>query len=49
MKREFVSIEFKKMNMGQMLFVQAVVLPEIIGVLDKYAKDIAELETGKEI
>lgn len=33
-------------TLGQALFIQAVVLPEIAAVIDRYAKDIIEL--GKE-
>lgn len=43
-EREFCSIEFTNLNLGQMLFVHAVVVPELHAVLNKYAKDIAELE-----
>lgn len=42
-KKEFCSILFNDLNLGQMLFVQAVVIPEINAVLNKYAKEIAEI------
>lgn len=43
MEKEFVSIEFKDLNLAQLLFVQAVVMPEITALLDRYAKDLVEL------
>lgn len=42
-RKEICSIEWNCANLGQLLFVQAVVLPEIISVLEKYADDVAEL------
>lgn len=45
-KKEFCSILFHDLNMGQMVFVQAVVIPEINTVLNKYAKDIKDLEVA---
>lgn len=43
-EKELVCIEFKNMNMGQLLFVHAVVVPEIELVLAKYVKDLKQLQ-----
>ena len=43
-EKELVCIEFKNMNMGQLLFVQAVVIPEIELVLAKYVNDLKQLQ-----
>lgn len=44
MSKEFVSIEFHDLNVGQLLFVHAIVMPEIMTVIAKYVDDIDELE-----
>lgn len=42
-EREICSIEWNCKNLGQLIFVQAVVLPRIMDVLCEYANDLAEL------
>lgn len=39
--------DFKVNNMGTLLFLQAVIMPEIIGIFDKYKKDLIELEESE--
>lgn len=39
--------DFKVNNMGTLLFLQAVIVPEIIGIFDKYKKDLIELEESE--
>lgn len=41
--KEICSIEWNYTNLAQLLFIQGVVLPQIIGILDEYADDLAEL------
>ena len=44
MDREIVSIEWKNLSLAQLLFVQAVILPEIESVLLEHVLDLKELE-----
>ena len=47
---EVVSIEWKNLNVGQMLYVQTVVMPAVEDVLSKHVRDLKELVvTPKEV
>lgn len=43
---ELISIEWKNLNVGQLVYVQAVVMPAVEEVLCNYVKDLIDL--GKE-
>lgn len=38
-----ISIEAKGLTLGQLLFFQAVVVPELVHVLERYERDMREL------
>lgn len=40
---DLIEVRFNRLNLGQLLFVQAVLAPEIAYVIDKYADAILEL------
>ena len=40
---KIVSIGWHNLSIGQLLFVQAVVMPEIVAVVSKYMKEIIEI------
>lgn len=42
--KEIVSIEFHDLSVGQLVFVHAVVMPQIMDVIAKHMKDLEDLE-----
>lgn len=43
-----VEISVTPQTVGQALFIHAVVIPEIMAVIDRYSNDLKELEGGVE-
>lgn len=40
---DLVEVNFINLNMAQMIFVQAVLVPEIVALIDAYADSLVEL------
>lgn len=43
MRKEIVSIEWHDLSVGQLLYVQAVVMPEIVALVNKHIESIEEI------